>query len=288
MTLPELNYGVLRDQLDGFIRATGNRIEREWPRSLAQHEGSAGLVLGIYRLAENCFHTCRFVLADTPRNSARKTEFALATPPLARALLEWLVTTVYLFEDLPHRTVEFYKAGWREGVRETERLRRDRSHDPVWREIVKQRAEDLRGHYDRFEITATEAADVEKRIRPWPQVGAIVERMEGARGAFVAHLNDWYYRTLSSLAHPTWMGVSQARPLLLDSMSIEEREAHLQLARSKQVSVTLSLMLALATELDRELGFGDQARAQYSWTILKAWDPDVADLHGHLYPADRG
>jgi hypothetical protein len=286
--LPNLDFGLIQTQVDGLIRATGNRIQTQWPRSIRQHDGSYAVVLGLYRSAENTFWTTRFLLADTPPNHARKLDFALAASPLVRTLVESLAAVVYVFDDLSGRTEQFLRAGWREGVRETDRLRETRGSDPSWTRIIDQNTENLKRLYTPFGITAAQAADVTRRIQPWPLIGRISEDLGGARKSYVTYLNDWFYRTLSAESHPTWYGVGHAIQLLDKRLDEGEQLHELKLYRTKQIAASLALMLALATEIDRELAFGDQEKAKYVWSILNGWDADIRDLYDHLYAPTLG
>jgi hypothetical protein len=123
-TSPEpADFGVIQEQFDSLNVALGNLLERSWPHKLLQHPGSRVLVLGLYKGAQNTLAASRFLLADTPNYPARKPELALAVSPLNRALLDAICSIVYLFGDLTGRTQRFYKAGWREMLEETNRIR---------------------------------------------------------------------------------------------------------------------------------------------------------------------
>lgn len=284
----QLDFGRIQQQFDAFVRATGNRTEREWPATVPQHGGSYGTVLGLYRAAENTFWASRFLLADTPPNAARKLEFAVATPPLVRALLESLACLVYLFDDLPSRTLQFLQAGWREGVRSTERIRAARGTDPSWREVIDRNTENLKRLYKPLGITLRQATNVTHKIKPWPMLGGIANQLTGARKDYVTYLDDWHYRTLSEESHPTWYGIGQTLRLLDKRLDTATQRHELELYRSKQVAASLTFMLAIATEVDRELRFNKSEAARYAWSVLVEFDPDIQDFYDTLYRPTLG
>jgi hypothetical protein len=283
-----LDFARIREPFDSFVKATGNRVEREWPSTIAQHPASYATVLGLYRAAENTFWATRFLVADKPTNAARKIEFAVAAAPLVRSLLESLATLVFLFDDLEHRTLWFLQAGWREGVRETDRIRAVRGNDPSWASVIAQNTENLKRLFVPLGITHKQALNVIHQIKPWPQVGGMAAKLSGARKDFVSYLFDWHYRTLSEEAHPTWYGVGQTLRLLDKRLAAGDQRHELELHRSKQVSVSLTLMLAVATELDRELNFNKSPGARFAWSVLVDADPDVKDFYDTLYRPTLG
>jgi hypothetical protein len=286
-----LDFGTIKDPFDSFVRATGNRIERQWPASIPQHSASNATVLGLYRAAENSFGAARFLLADKPANPARKLEFSLATAPIVRSQLETLAAVVYIFADLEKRTLQFLQAGWREGVRSTDSIRAARGGDPSWKPVIDQNTENLKRLYMPLGITPKQAGDVVNEIKPWPLVGRMAAKLTGVRKDYVTYLDDWYYKALSQESHPTWSGVGQTLSLLDRRLDTGDQRHQLELYRSKQIAASLTFMLALATELDRELNFNESAGARFAWSVLVDADPDIRDFYDTLYrpalgPAD--
>lgn len=283
-----LDFGLIQQHVDRLNKATGNRLERQWPDGIPQHPGSQATVVAIYKNAQNIFAACRFLLADTPPNPARKPEYALAVPSMIRALLELLGTFVFLFESLAARTEHFYKGGWRDAYLDTERLRRERGADPSWGPTLAVRQADLDRMKLQFALTFDEIADPEHRIESWPRLHPMIRKLKGDRASYLQYLNDWFYRTLSVEAHPTWLGLGKALTVLGDGKDQGERRAELDMVRTKGATVSLAILLALITEVERELKFGEMGDIKYVWSILSSWDPDVKDFYEHVYEPHIG
>ena len=62
----------------------------------------------------NTFKTIGFPSVENPRDWRHRPEMALAVPALARAILDALYNSIFLFEDLSARSDWYMRAGWRE------------------------------------------------------------------------------------------------------------------------------------------------------------------------------
>ncbi len=280
------DFGLIRDQFDSLRVAMGNKLEREWPRSGKFNVGGGkALVLGLYKGAENALGASRMLMADTPPNPARKAEYALAASPLTRSILDVLCSIVFVFGDFAPRVLWYYKAGWREVVEETERLEAAYGSDPEWKENLAGRRELIEHGKTAFELTADEAAGL-VAIKRWP----IPERMlktlpdESDRHVYIRYLIDWFYRTLSQEAHHSWAGLARSYPLLVPGqLPDDQRKHHLELMRTRQVNMSLTLMMAIITELELEFRFGLNERAKYVWSILREWSEEAKDIYDRFY-----
>jgi hypothetical protein len=67
-----------------------------------------------------------------------------------------------------------------------------------------------------------------------------------------------------------------------------DQRHELELHRSKEIAVSLTLMLAIAMELDRELHFDKAAGARFAWSVLVEADPDIRDFYDTLYRPTLG
>lgn len=280
------DFGLIRDQFDSLRMATGNKLDREWPRSgrLAV-EGGRALVLGLYKGAENALNATRFLTADTPPNDARKPEYALAVSPLARSILDVLCSLVFVFGDFESRVRWYYKAGWREVVEETERLRAAYGENSEWQENLSGRDELIERGKVTLDLTPDEASGAAP-VKRWP----IPERMlktlpEGTdRHLYIRYLIDWFYRTMSQEAHHSWAGLARSYPILVRGhLADDERKHRLEVMRTRQVNTCLTLAMAINTELELELRFGLNERAKYVWAILRDWSDEAREIYDRFY-----
>src|SRR5207244_2630765 len=101
-------------RLDSLGVATFNKLEREWPSAVPAHKASSLVLRLLVAVSENTYRTIRYFCADKSDDGARKLQYALSAPPMARTILDALFTIIFLFEDLPARTAWYVRAGWRE------------------------------------------------------------------------------------------------------------------------------------------------------------------------------
>lgn len=280
------DFGLIRDQFDSLRTAMGNKLEREWPRSgKCDVEGGKALVLGLYRGAENALGASRFLMADTPLSLARKPEYALAASPLTRSILDVLCSLVFVFGDFSPRVLWYYKAGWREVVEETARLVAAYGSDPEWQEHLTDRRKLIEHGKTAVELTPDEASGAVV-IKRWPIPARMLRMLpEGSdRHTYIRYLIDWFYRTLSQEAHHSWAGLAKAYPLLVSGqLADDQRKHHLELMRTRQVNMSLTLMMAIITELELEFRFGLNERAKYVWSILRDWSDEATEIYDRFY-----
>jgi hypothetical protein len=281
------DFGVIGSHLDTLLEAMSNKLEREWPRALHQHEGSRAVVMGIYRGARNVFGAARFLMADVPPNLGRKPEYVLAVSPLARAIVDALSAIIYLFGSLETRTAAFYKAGWRELKEEMERQSAVYGSDPSWQSYLAGRQRFLQAATVQFGITTAEEMDP-KLIPYWPIPSRMIKLSRADRRGLMEYLQDWYYRAFSQDCHFAWAGLARSVPFFGDEPGLIDRPSALELARTRQITGVLTLVLALATELELEFKFDLGTRIRYIWTVLNSWDEEPKELYERFYQSFLG
>src|SRR5260370_22610551 len=90
-----IDFSVIARPLDSLLVALGNKIEREWPVSLATVRGGQALFLLTLRTAEATYRSLRFLCADKPPDPNRRLEFSISVPPLNRTILDNLFTVLF-------------------------------------------------------------------------------------------------------------------------------------------------------------------------------------------------
>ena len=279
--VPEFDYGLIKERFDRAILTVANIIDRKWPEDIKQHPGSRSLLRGIYHGAVNTYRALRYLIADQPPDSARRPEYVLAASPLTRALVDALSTVVYLFGDLPRKTLLFYRSGWRDVARENARLSASTAAD----------AEFLKGHTmlaqhlkTQAGITAAEESDL-TLVKTWPTPGKMLHdpRLQNDRKEFLQYMVDWFYKTLSEDAHFNWTGLARSLPLLSTLNDAENRELKIQFLRTRQVAFATTVMLCIATEFELELKMGVLAEVKYVWSILRDWSHEADEIYRRFY-----
>ncbi len=80
-------------------------------------------------------------------------------------------------------------------------------------------------------------------------------------------MNDWFYKKLSQDSHLSWPGLIRRGGFLLNP-DREERESALDKYRSNCFCTTLTVLFALLSEIQIELGYDLAERLKYLWTFL--------------------
>ncbi len=223
----------------------------------------------------------KFFCADTPTDPSRRAEFALSVPPLARTLADSLFTVVFLFDDLVAKLQWYWAAGWRQLYEHHQTALARYGTDPRWKDWLAQRAAMVQTVPAQWGVDPAAVADP-STIRWWPNPGKMPKGLNGERKDFLTYLNDWFYKHLSGDSHLSAIGLARGH-FLLDEKD-DGRDEQLSLYRSTMFSTTVTLLLALISELECELRLGGLAtRAQYVWTLIGDIFPPALELYDMRY-----
>jgi len=274
-----LDFRVIRDTLDETLEALKNSIDRSWPKGLGGIPGARALFLTMIKVAINTYGSVRFLAADYPKESTPNLDHALSIPPLTRSLLDQLFVVIFLSEDMPTRTQWYYKSGWREAKEAYERHRAKYGGNPSWARWLELNGKFLEGIRTEWAVSEEEAADL-RRIRYWPIPSQMKDQARDR--VFLEYLDAWFYRTLSQDAHLTFPGLAHRGAALLLRPG-EERTAQLEKRKSQAVFTTVTMVLALASEMEHLLGFGLGKRLEYVWGVLIKYWEEAEDLYKMRY-----
>lgn len=257
-SIPEeqrLEFKVIGQPLATLAEATINKIDREWPPSLADISGSRPLFLLLTHVAVNTYETIKYFCAEKPEDPFRKIEFADAAPPLLRSLVDEIFTVVFIAEDFPNRVQAYYRAGWREAVEHDAAHRAQYGDDPAWREWFERTAELLASMKRDSGITDAESANP-ALVPYWPipsQMKRKCQRM--VTREFFEYLDAWFYRELSQAAHLSFPGLSHRGGTFLRAKDDPIREGEWRKKRSDAVATAATLLLAFLTDVTLSIGF---------------------------------
>jgi hypothetical protein len=284
-----LSFAVIERPLDSLLIALENKIDREWPRRFAHIDGAREFFLITARLTRNTYDTVRWICADIPKDPQRRPVYSLSVPPLTRTILDSIFTVVFMLEHLPSRCEWYHKAGWREAKLELGRYKSEYGHLPEWQVWLDGLSENIELGMKIFPVTAAEASNP-KLIHSWPNPGKMPkyglkkgEPVPPTR-QFLEYLNDWFYRDLSQQSHLGGYGlVKRAGYLIGEFHKISGFEKTLIKFKTAQVSATIALVLALASEIEAYFHFGLAERAKYLWGILMEYSGVTKELYNRRY-----
>jgi hypothetical protein len=103
------------------------------------------------------------------------------------------------------------------------------------------------------------------------------------RKAFLQHLIDWLYRSLSQDMHLSLPGLVRRTMLLERDVDEERRKTLLLDEKHRIISATVVLMTTIASELELEFQFGYAQRLNYVWGILRPYDESAQEIYASYY-----
>jgi hypothetical protein len=273
-----IDFNVVAPPLDTLLQALSNFMRREWPAKYRQCATASGVLCGVLATSWMTYNAVRFLCAERPDTLGRQPELAVAVPPMARTILDAVFLVVFMFEDLPRRIEWYYNAGMDEYQAEYDRHFQRYGSDLKWKPWFERQ---------RLAINIAPAQlGFERRPRSsgtkplhWPHPGAMLRPQKGGihllsdeRRAILTYLNDWFYRQLSSASHLSLPGLIERAGHLLN-LDDDARRLGVEKYRSDCMLNTLTLLLALISELEIELRFNLAERCKYLWVLLDVWGP---------------
>jgi len=264
--------------------AAGNLIERQRSPRLEAVPGATPLVEGLYRATANTLQAAMFLCEDRESDLTRERRYAVAVPPMVRAIADALFTVVFVFDDLPKNVRWFWSSGWHNSEATLRRMEARHAGDVDWRDqlVMHRRVQDDRR--TRWGIDLTEQADLKLPKLWWPNPGAMRKYSKAEdRRAFLTHLHDWSYGRLSSSSHLSAPGLETHDALLVAKDVLPDGDDRIERFVSDQMFLTLTLFLAFVSELEHELGLKLAPRLQYLWLVIGEYAWWTEDLYKLRY-----
>lgn len=290
--VPTLPWEAIGPEMSSLIKSTVNKLDREWPGRLSHAPHARTILQQSVSVVFDTYNTILFICADDREHVPRKLEFSLATTPLARTILDCLFNVIYLLDDPPSRADDYYKAGWREFAEEYMRFSRAYESDPAWTEWLAQHRTFIEkgiatGIVTELEAKATLSGDAPNRPKRWPTPSRMRDdrALSDERKTFLEYLEDWFYREMSQDSHLSLPGLirrSSSLPRTVDRRSVLEKQ------RSDGVFTTVTLVLALISEIVAEFDFELRDRTLYLWHVVVPFWGDAKELYTRRYAALLG
>ncbi len=238
------------------------------------------------RFATNSFMTVRYLCADSPEDSKRKLNFALAAPAINRQLLDLLFSLVFMFDDVDVRTDMFERAGWREAFEQYQKEKTAFSKDPEWNPYFRNVRTFLSSMEGTLQITKDERNDP-NLIPYWKHAYELQNEQTPSR-SFLRYLNSWLYHDTSAQAHLSCGGIIMIAPFLLAELAGGQQQElaegrAIQQYRFLHVCRTSLVTLAIASEFDAHFRLGNAERLQYIWRIFAEYSVEAKEMLEHRY-----
>lgn len=234
-------------------------------------ENYAHLLDIFVRCAMNSYEAVLYFAGDVPEDPRRKANFVIAVPPINRQLLDLLFTIVYLLDDFSPRVRHYMRAGWRELSEEQHQMRTTFSKNPDYRAHIRNIDEMLKDLGKSLELTEAEKKNPSS-MPYWPNPDKL-QGLQSESRSFLRHLNKWFYHDTSAQSHLTFGGLLKISFFFLaeviggESQAIIEKR-FLQQFRGQQMSRTLMITLAVATEADAYCRLENKEVIRFIWAVL--------------------
>jgi hypothetical protein len=280
------------------MEATANLLEREWPEKYRQVDSARVVFFQSLRIAINTYATIFFIIADEEYYS-RKKVFALSLPPLVRTLFEQLIALIFLIQDIPSYIPWLFRTGYTEHVILLRHVQKYHGANPHWAQYIAGLKEQIHREETSGYLSMQEIQNPFNNIGRWPTPGRMLSRLrkdgKATQGTldYIEYINDWLYRELSGQTHLNASGLSmrgihfstdQAKQIFPNNWE-EERTKKLEEYRQKQVWITITLMLAILSEIEGHFHFGRNHKARELWAMLNAHSDIALDFWDTRYAA---
>jgi hypothetical protein len=265
---PEFKFGMIATKLDDLAIAIQNRVKRHPIHSeLRQlHAGLPALLSNTVNVAHWTWRAIRMLTLDPLHREFPSKELATAVPPLSRALLDSLMTFVFVFDKPSDRAAWYYASGWREAREYHDALVRRHGSDPSWAAYLQKHGAWVDSHEKDTGIGPAmriqpKLATVKWKMKGdtqgwWPIPSKMAKRCSDRnRGDFLAYLYDRYYGELSQDAHLSYMGLARRGGILHDQhLDTSNPERY----RSDNVFKALAFYFGLIAEVAAYAGLKEQ------------------------------
>lgn len=260
-----------------------NLVERNPPEKITKIPGWHPFLLVATRATRFIYESILYLSLDSPEDPLRKLEYGICTSPLIRSLADLLFTVTFIREKPRTRIRLYHQAGWRETKEILEEMEKRHAHDPNWQERFNVRnaaLEDLRIAY---KISPKKAKNL-KDIPYWPIPSKILakEKLRVRTKQFLEFLILWY-RELSQDHHMSGGGIIRVYSKLLFEADDIDKTRILKELKTGNVILAVTLVLAIATEIN-DLGNFDRTQdLSYLWGILLQNRSEAQELYDIRY-----
>lgn len=294
----ELDYGVIKDKLLYLFEAIANKLEREWsPRYRHVNSGDI-MFFQMFRNAINYYNTILFICADIPKDPDRKPIYSLSLPPLTRTLFEQLSMFLFLLVDIPNFVPYLFTTGYTELRIELKHCVKYHGTEKNWKPYIKHLKQRIAEHEPKYKLTKRQIANPVKTIGRGPTPGGLLRLLKDNRPRaaiipFIEYLNSWLYRELSGQAHQNvlelagkgaFFSIDQSQFMFGRDWETTRRQ-ELEQYRQKQITVAITIMLAMATEIEVHFGYEQREKVMFLWTVLIEYSDITKDLWDTRYKA---
>ena len=248
------------------------------------------------QMSRNAWHTVAF-LCGNQRNAEPGWlwDYVLMVPAINRTILDSLFNVLFMLEDVPSRSKWFHQSGWREAKEQLEREKAAYAGLPEWDEYLQNVERIVDAGIERFQITPAQLANI-RSVEHWPNPGRMIRHSAQPQTSvreFLQYMNDWYYREHSSQSHLSFHGMMKLGMFAIRRDYGQERQQQIEaepfeMFRAQQVTRTVTLLLALISEVNKAFALGLDDEVRGLWADLVEGVPESFEIFSKRYAAFWG
>jgi hypothetical protein len=290
--LTEFNAEVVQRPLNGLLTNVNREIERSLKQAIEardlEKERHLSLLLMMVRLASSSYESACHLLVSAQDDPKLLTRRAIAIVPINRQMMDSLFSLVYMLDDFLVRSLEYEISGYRQ-LRETQdRYVARFSADPKMQDHLDnlKRLCTVTEHY--LPITPQQKADP-TTIPRWPTPSRLFKRKTVSQ-PFLEFLHTWLYNDTSAQSHLNAAGLAQVGAFALTGVVPDHMQTFIEDRSIRQYvylhfTRTLTVVLAIATEIDAFQKFQNRETIQRLWGLLSGWVAEAKDVYERRYEA---
>jgi len=285
----EISFRPINEAIKNLPVAICNRIDRERRQLLeAYFEGLPAILRLTVRIAAITFDSIRFLIADQPVNDARRKEFAVSVPPMARTILDAVFNVVFIFDDPAKNARRYYAGGWLNAKEHDDALHARHGADPTWVSWLAEHHRWVDWMATDAKLTAAERANP-ATVKYWPHPGRMLRAdtafKDAGRRTYLELLDDRFYGHLSQDSHGSLLGISRGGFLCDDHQRPPNYDDMITTYKTQVFLHSLTIYLALLSEITVDARLGFQARELVRvWKHIRDWS-EATELFDARYGA---
>jgi len=288
--LSEFNAEVVQKPLNGLLTNVNREIERSLKQAIEarnhEKERHLSLLSMMLRLASSSYESICFLLVsaqDDPKVQIRR---ATAIVPINRQIMDALFTLVYMLDDFPARSLQYEISGYRQLCETLERYFARFGAEPRMKDYLEnlKSLRSLTEHY--LPITPEQKTDL-TTISRWPTPSGLITKKTASQ-PFLEFLHTWLYNDTSAQSHLNAIGLAQVGAFALTDVAPDHMRRVIEERSIRQYTYlhftrTLTVVLAIATEIDAFQKFQNREAAQRLWTLLSGFVEEARDVYQQRY-----
>ncbi len=293
------SYETFRKPLEEIFEACETLLNREWPWRRVGTEENLMCVKGLHHVMPATYRSIVYLLTpkrrDGSSNPGWRPEHALAVAPLIRTIVDTDVNVVIFFDGSPAGRIEHYRrAGWRDAQSEFGIYKKRFGSRPDYAAYIQERMKFLDGWGRELERDLNLTRQELENTKFWPHPGKVMRSdfhldppLSQDRLDFLRTILTWFYRSLSSASHLSWLGMRDRSWYYFTPRS--KRENEMENFISRQIATAGTALMIYLSELQIGMAYSDLAPlVRSAWGALYPHWPDAAAVYDLRYAAAFG